>query len=465
MEFETVVRGGIVSTADASFTADVGIENGAVTAIAHVLPRGKHEVDASGMLVLPGAIDVHTHFEDPAEASSKVDDYATGTKAAAVGGITTTLNFAVQKRGRTLREAVEGEIARAEGNVHVDFGLHMTITDATAPGIFESIPGLVDEGVASLKVFTAVTRRMLGTEGLLRTLQVARDNGLLVNVHAEDQPLINQLTRELTNAGRTEVASLPLARPEMAEALATYRVGGYARELGTPVYFVHLSCAQALDAVRYHREHGGEIYVETRPTYLFMDKSKYDLPEREGNKYAVLPPLRGAENQRALWDGIRNGEIQTYATDHAPWRVEQKLEPSSRPFTEIPAGVSNVQTSIGMLYAEGVGRGNLSLTRMVQVASANPAKLFGMWPRKGTIAPGSDADLVVIDPSRSVSIADNQMFGHRMQSNSDYDPYNGYQGVGWPVLTMLRGEVIAREGQIVQAGRGRFVKRDRYGNL
>jgi dihydropyrimidinase len=205
------------------------------------------------------------------------------------------------------------------------------------------------------------------------------------------------------------------------------------------------------------REEGGHVYAETRPVYLYLDESLYELPELEGNKYACLPPLRGVENQQVLWDGLRNGEIQTYATDHAPWQSGQKMDPA-RAFNQIPAGVSNVQTSIGMLYSEGVGKGRMSASQLVAVAATNPSKLFGMWPQKGTLSAGADADIVLIDPQLRVEIV-----GRDMHSAADYDPYEGYKGIGWPVLTMLRGEVIARKGNIVaERPGGRFLKRSRF---
>jgi dihydropyrimidinase len=279
----------------------------------------------------------------------------------------------------------------------------------------------------------------------------------MVNVHAEDEPLVSHLTESLLSRGETSVASLPKARPPESEELATFRVATYARVLGCPVYFVHLSSAAALRAVRRVREDGGQIYVETRPVYLYLDQSLYELPDREGNKYVCLPPLRSLENQQVLWDGLRNGEIQTYATDHAPWQSAQKLDPA-KAFPQIPAGVSNVQTSIGMLFSEGVNKGRLSASQLVSVVSTNPAKLFGMWPQKGTLTPGADADLVLIDPNRGITV-----LARDMQSAADYDPYEGYEGIGWPVLTMLRGEVIAREGKITShQPTGRFVKRSRF---
>jgi dihydropyrimidinase len=459
VEFETVIRGGTVTTAESVFKADVGIADGVVTAVAQNLPAAPDELDAEGLMVLPGAIDVHTHFDHMVElfGMKNADDYDSGSRAAAAGGITTVINFAFQSKGHSMREAVEDELARAEGKSYIDYGVHQCVTDLSVTGVLEEVPKLADEGFASVKVFTTTSVYQLPDRDILRLLEVTRDNGIMINVHAEDDALVSHLTESFLSRGETSVANLPNARPPVAEELATFRVASYARVLQSPVYFVHLSSAAALRAVRRVREDGGQIYVETRPVYLYLDQSLYELPHRHGNKYVCLPPLRSADNQQVLWDGLRNGEIQTYATDHAPWQSGQKLDPA-KTFPEIPAGVSNVQTSIGMLYSEGVNKGRMSASTLVSVASTNPAKLFGMWPHKGTLTPGADADVVLIDPRRHVTV-----MGRDMQSQADYDPYEGYEGIGWPVTTMLRGKIIASEGKITaKEPTGRLVKRSRF---
>lgn len=382
---------------------------------------------------------------------------SSGSRAAAVGGITTVVNFAFQTKGRSLREAVDYELSRAEGKSIIDYGIHQCVIDPTVKGVFDEIPKLADEGFASVKCFTTTTAYQLPDRDVLRLLEVVRDNGMMLSCHAEDETLIQHLTEGLLRRGMTSVVYLPEARPPLAEGIATYRFATYARALKTPIYFVHLSSASALRAVRQVRNDGGQVYAETRPVYLFLDESLYRLPDRKGNLYVCLPPLRPKEDQEVLWDGLRNGEIQTYATDHAPWKSGQKLDPD-RNFTQMPAGVSNVQTSIGMLFSEGVSKERVSVSQFVAVASTNPAKLFGMWPKKGTLSPGADADVVLIDPAKKVEVLARDMY-----SASDYDPYEGYRALGWPVLTMLRGEVIARDGKIVgKTGYGRFLKRDRF---
>jgi dihydropyrimidinase len=461
MALDCVVKGAQVVTADADYLADIGISDGKIAVIeTHINAPAAREIDARGMLVLPGAIDVHTHFDTGVGGSATADDYESGSRAAALGGITTFVNFAFQEHGHSFRSAIEREVAKATGRTYIDYGLHLVITDLHAPASLEELPALVRDGFPSIKIFTAVGEFLLSDADLLRVLSTAAKERILVNVHAEDGALVDHLSEQLLAQKKPGVENLPAARPPEAEALATARVAGYGSMLGCPVYFVHLSCRQALDAVRAARSDGAEIYVETRPAYLFMDESRYTLPEREGNKYVCWPPLRTKDDQRALWNGLRVGEIQTYATDHTTWMAAQKMDPQHT-FADIPGGVSNVQTSIGMLYAEGVQKGRISLNQMVAVSATNPAKLFGLWPAKGTIAVGSDADIVVIDPEHVVTIT-----SANMESKSDFDPYEGYSAKGWPVMTISRGEVIVERGRLTaQAGRGRLLHRQRYHRL
>ena len=459
MALDCVIRGGRVVTADAEYRADIGVSDGSIAVIdTRVDSPGAREIDASGLLVLPGAIDVHTHFDTGVGGSATADDYESGSRAAALGGITTFVNFAFQEHGHTFRSAIEREVMKANGRAYVDYGLHLVITDLGAPAsLEEELPSLISEGFTSIKLFTAVGEFQLGDTDLLRVLHAAARERILVNVHAEDGALVEHLSQQLLRLERRGVENLPAARPPEAEAMATARVAGYGGMLGCPVYFVHLSCRRALDAVRAARSDGAEVYVETRPAYLFLDESRYRLPEREGNKFVCWPPLRTEDDQAALWAGLHLGEIQTYATDHTTWLAAQKMNPAHS-FADIPGGISNVQTSIGMLYAEGVVKGRISLNQMVAVCSTNPAKLFGLWPSKGTIAVGSDADFVLIDPEHEVTIASD-----RMESKSDFDPFDGYSAKGWPVMTVSRGQVIAERGRLTgETGRGRLLRRRRY---
>jgi len=461
MSLDMAIRNGTLATADATYKADIGIDNGKIVMISESVPEAKQEIDARDRIVVPGAIDVHTHFDRVHSWHGKrnADDYETGTRSAAVGGITSILNFAFQEPGWDLRQGIDRELGLADGNTHIDYGLHVVVADLSVKGTLSAIKPAADEGFASVKIFTAVPHVGLADEEILKVLEVCRDDGIMVNVHAEDDPLCNHLVSQYLGEGKTDVKYFPKARPPLAESLATGRVAAYARVLGAPVYFVHLSSRKALEEVRRSREEGGEVYVETRPVYLYLDESRYELPDNQGNLYVCLPPLRSKMDQETLWQGLRNGEIQTYATDHAPWTSAQKLDAPN--FSRIPAGVANVQTSIGMLYSDGVARGKISLQQFVAVTSTNPAKLFGMWPRKGTLTPGADADVVLIDPNRTVELRNDGL-----ESNVDYDPYAGYQGIGWPVMTISRGEVIAEDGRVLsKPGRGQLLKRSRFESL
>lgn len=459
MDLDLLIRGGRIVTAESSFVGDVGIKGEKIVAVAQGLAGDKtaRTIDAKGLVVAPGAIDVHTHFATNVGEGSTADDYESGSRAAAAGGITSFVNFAFQRHGQSLHEAVAAEFAKAEGKSHVDYGVHTVVTDISPTGVIDEIGRLAEEGFPSLKLFTTIDEFRLSDEGIVRVLAAAARHRVIVNVHAEDDGLISYLTAQLLAEGKREVASLGAARPPEAEALATARVAAYARAVRAAVYFVHLSCAQALDAVRRARAGGAEVYVETRPAYLYLDRSRYELPGQEGNKYVTWPPLRESADQQALWAGLRNGEIQTYATDHTTWTAAQKMNPSLT-FADVPGGVANVQTSIGMLYSEGVVKGRITENQFVAVCSTNPAKLFGLWPAKGTLAAGSDADVMLIDPSRRFSIE-----SRSMESRSDFDPYEGYLSAGWPTMVIARGEVIVEDGKVKsRPGRGRLVRRARY---
>jgi dihydropyrimidinase len=460
VSFDCIIRGGTLATAERVFDADIGITGGKIAAIEPSLPEDAGQIiDASGLVVAPGAVDVHTHFDTEVGEQATADDYESGSRAAAAGGITTYINFAFQEPGAGLAAAAEREVKKADGHSLIDYGFHMAVLDPR-PDALAELAALAEDGFTSIKIFTANTGMALPDRDVLRVMQAAADAGLMVNVHAEDEALVDHLTQRLLSQGHHGVEYLPAARPPQAEAAATARVTAYAAALRTPVYIVHLSSRAALDAVRAARGSGAQVYVETRPAYLYLDAGRYRLPARQGNKYVCWPPLREPSDQDALWAGLRSGEIQTYATDHTTWMAGQKMDPSLS-FEQIPGGVSNVQTSIGMLYAEGVQAGRIPMTTFVAVTSTNPAKLFGLWPRKGCLGAGSDADLVVLDPARRFTVTSADM-----HSRSDFDPYEGYEAVGWPVLTISRGEVIVRDGQVLgKPGRGQFVRRSRYQDL
>jgi dihydropyrimidinase len=458
---DTVIRGGVVTTAEGQLRADVGIRDGRVAAVAEELPLGDAEVvDARGCWVLPGAVDVHTHFADDSEAEVTADDYRTGSLAAAFGGVTSFVNYAFQAPGESPLATVERERSKGEVGVYGDYGIHLVLTDVTVPGLFDELSMLQGTGVTSLKVFTTVAGCRLQDSEILAVLAAAKKLQLMVAVHAEDDGLVTFETERLLREGATSVRYLPYARPALAEAAATAKMAWYARALDVPIYVVHLSSKLALDAVRAARLDGARVFVETRPAYLFMDQTRYESPGLTGQRFVCWPPLRTAEDQQALWTGIAKGEIQTYATDHTSWPLAHKERPGLR-FDEVPAGFANVETSLGMLLCEGVLRGRITASQAVAVAITNPAKLFGLWPRKGTLSPGADADLVIFDPKHLY-----QVQSELMHSASDYDPYEGYEAQGWPVVTFLRGRRIVDHGELVQTEpTGRYLERGPSGSL
>ncbi len=439
MELDTVVRSGLVTTAAFSRVTDLGIRDGRVAAIGPHLDA-PNVIDAKGRHVVPGPIDPHTHFGNRFGGVEALDDHASGTLAAAVGGVTSVINFTFPLPGQPLLEAVERERAAAAGRAHVDYAFHAVVTPAAAADVAGELPALAAAGVTSLKVFMAGEGLALSRSQLLDVLAAAARNGFVVAVHAEDGPLVDQLTASLIASGHRSMSHLTQARPPAAEAAAVELVSRYAQELGATVYLVHLSSRAALAAVRAARERGARLHVEARPAHLLLSDDRYELTRTRARDFVCWPPLRPADDQAALWEGLESGEIQTIGTDHAGW--PRSDPPAALPgFDEVIPGMPGVQTLVALLFAEGVARGRLTIERFVEVTAVNPAKIFGLWPRKGSLAIGSDADLTVIDPGRSARVVSS-----RMASRSSFDPFDGWTLRGSPVLTMLRGTVVARDG-------------------
>lgn len=454
MSHELVVRGGTVVTAEASVRADVGVDGGLITALAPSLPPGRRELDATGLLVLPGGVDVHTHLDVQVGGVQAVDDFESGTAAAACGGVTTICDYAWQARGQTLTAAIEAWKTKAVGRSHIDYGFHVIVGDAS-DGTLAEIPRLVDIGYPSLKVFM-INEFRIGDEALLRVFEAAKKVGVIVNVHAENGDMLDHCTRTMLAAGRRDPRYYAQSRPALAEAEATRRAIDYAALVDAEVYIVHLSCADALEAVSAARKRGVRVWAETRPIYLALTEERYAVGGTEAAKFVGAPPLRTARDQAALWEGLRSGDIQAIGSDNTSWTVEQKAA-GAQDFTKVPYGVPGLETEMPVIYSEGVGRGRISIQTFVAAFSTNPARIFGLYPRKGTIAQGSDADMVLFDPSRA-GVVDER----RLHSRAGYDPFHGFELRGLPVLTMSRGEVIARDGQLLsEAGRGRHLLRER----
>jgi dihydropyrimidinase len=451
---DLVLRNGTVVTASDVYQADVGIEGGKVKQIGQGLGPAAKEIDVSGKYLFPGGVDVHTHVDFELLGNRSVDDFYSGTTAAACGGVTTIIDYALPTPGQSIQGSVEAWQKKAQDKAIIDYGLHPVILEPTQK-IIDEMADAVADGHSSFKLFMIGMARFdeLAADYLKVIAQAGRI-GALTNIHAEDQCLIGYLSHQLTAAGKLGVRYFPDSRPRLAEGLAVQRAVTMARYAEAPIYLVHLSCEEALAPIREARARGQIVYGETRPIYLHLSRERFEGPE--GERYIGWPPLREASQIQVMWDGLRSDNLQTVATDHCGWSLQQKK--AGKTVDELLPGMSNLETIFPMLYSEGVGKGRLSLTRCVEVMSTNPAKLFGVYPQKGTIAVGSDADIVVFDPKKDVTIR------HRdMHSRSDYELYEGFQVTGWPAMTLSRGEIIVDNGKVLgSAGRGKLLRRKKF---
>ena len=452
--FDLVVRGGTIVTTQDQQRVDVGIVDGRIAALGIDLPRGREEVDASRHLVLPGGVDVHTHLDVDVGGMTTVDDFDSGTAAAACGGVTTICDYAWQRPGQTLGDAIATWQAKAAGRAHIDYAFHLVLSEATAERLSE-VPEIVRAGYPSFKVFM-ISEFTIGDAGFLRLLEVAGREGAVVNVHAENGAMLDHVASALLQAGRRDPRHFAASRPAAAETEATRRALAYAALVGTEVYIVHLSCRGALEAVQEARGRGQRVWAETRPIYLGLTEERYAQGGVEAAKMVGAPPLRSPDDQAALWEGLRRGDLQTIGSDNTSWSASQKAA-GLDDFTRIPYGVPGLETEMRVIYSEGVGRDRISIHTFVSAFSTMPAKIFGLYPRKGTIAVGSDADLVLFDPHGTERID-----SRRLHSRADYDPFDGLEIRGIPVLTISRGEIIARNGTLTsRPGRGHHLLRRR----
>jgi len=454
-----LIRNGTVVTATDTCRADILVDGEKVAALGRDLTSPVDQVyDAAGRYILPGAIDVHTHFDMPFGGTVTADDFQSGTIAAAFGGTTTIVDYAIQSKGQSLAEAVAAWQKKAEGKAVIDYGFHVAITDLTE-SVFSEIPGIVAAGITSLKLFMAYKRTLQVDDGTLyRTLVKARECGALVCVHAENGDVIDVLVRQMLAAGRTAPLYHALSRPPVLEGEAAGRVITLAEMAGAPVYIVHLSAREALEQVRAARDRGVSVFAETCPQYLFLSLDNYKEPDFQGAKYVMSPPLREKETAAELWRGISSGDLQVIGSDHCSFNMAQKRL-GQDDFSKIPNGAPGVETRLMLVYHGGVGGNRINLNRFVDLVATAPARLFGLFPRKGTIAPGSDADLVIFDPEAEFTIS-----AATHHQNVDYNPYEGLRGKGVPVQVFSRGELIVDHGRFLgRAGRGRYLQRQPFG--
>ncbi len=460
MGFDTIITNGRVVTATDTFVSDVAINRGKIAAIGDNLPRenAAQVIDAAGKYVLPGGIDVHTHLDMPFGGTTSSDDFETGTRAAAFGGTTTLIDFAIQYKGQTLRTAFDAWMEKASGKAVCDYAFHCIITEL-ADAQLEEMNALVREGVTSFKLFMAYPGVFMLDDGsIFKALRRTANNGGLVCMHAENGNAIDVIVQQALAEGKKAPKYHALTRPTTAEAEATARAIALAEMAGAPVYIVHLSCNDALEKVREARDRGLPVYAETCPQYLYLSIDNFDVPGFEGAKYVFTPPLREKWHQEKLWNGLKRDHLQVVSTDHCPFCFKEQKELGRGDFTKIPNGGPGVEHRMSLIYSGGVAAGRFSVNRFVELVSTTPAKLFGLYPRKGTIAVGSDADLVIFDPNRKHTISAKT---HHMRV--DYSMFEGIQVSGMPSTVLSRGRVVVDEDKFLgRAGAGEFVKRSTY---
>ncbi|MGD0697201.1 MAG: dihydropyrimidinase [Terriglobia bacterium] len=460
MNFDTIIKNGIVATAVDTFPADIGISNGKVVAIGQALPAesAKQSFDAKGNYVFPGGIDVHTHLDMPFGGTTSADDFESGTKAAAFGGTTTLIDFAIQYKGQTLRTALDTWWKKAEGKATIDYGFHCIITDLPDARLDE-MKSLVNEGITSFKLFMAYPGVFMLEDGLIfKAMLQAAQTGSLICMHAENGSVIDVIVRRALAEGKTAPKYHALTRPTTAEAEATARTIALAEMAGAPVYIVHMSCNDALEKVREARDRGLPVYGETCPQYLFLSIENFDVPGFEGAKYVFTPPLREKWHQEKLWAGLAADQLQVVSTDHCPFCYKEQKELGKDDFTKIPNGGPGIENRLSLVFTGGVHGKRFSVNRFVELVSTAPAKLFGLYPRKGTIAVGSDADLVIFDPNQEETISAKT---HHMRV--DYSMFEGIRVKGVPRQVFSRGRLVVDNGKFVgRAGQGEFIKRQRF---
>ncbi|PYV39538.1 MAG: dihydropyrimidinase [Acidobacteria bacterium] len=459
---KTLIRNGRIVTAQDDYQADLLIDGEVISAIGRSLKTEAGQVvDATGLLVLPGGVDVHTHLDMPFGGTVSSDDFETGTRAAAYGGTTTLIDFAIQSKGQSMRTALDTWVRKAEAKATIDYSFHMIVTDLPDAGI-EEMNSLIRDGVTSFKLFMAYPGVLMVDDGtIFKAMKNASRYGGLVCMHAENGSVIDLIVKEALAQGKTAPKYHALTRPTTAEAEATGRAIALAEIADAPVYIVHLSCAEALSKVREARDRGIPAYAETCPQYLFLSIEDYDRPGFEGAKYVFTPPLREKWNQEELWRGLAQDHLQVISTDHCPFCFKEQKELGRDDFTKIPNGGPGVETRLSLVYNGGVRTGKITLNRFVELVSTAPAKMFGLFPRKGAITVGSDADVVLFDPEAEATISAST---HHMRI--DYSLYEGWRVRGVPRKVFSRGRLIVDGDTFLgRAGAGSFVRRSTYSGL
>jgi len=454
---DLVVRNARIATASDCFDGDIGVHQGRVVQIGASLPTGVREIDARGRVVTPGGVDAHCHLDQPMPAPVRMaDDFNTGTRSAACGGTTTVIPFAAQHKGQSLRAAVEDYHRRAQGKAHVDYTFHLIVSDPTPDVLQRELPELIAEGYTSFKIYMTYDDLKLDDGQILDVLSVAREHGAMAMVHAENADCIEWLSRRLEAAGRVAPRFHALSRPMLVEREATHRAIALAELVDVPILVVHVSGKEAVEQIRWARAQGLQIFAETCPQYLFLTAEDLGLDDSyRGARCVCSPPPRDASNQEVIWNGLRDGLFTVFSSDHAPFNYDgtEGKHPAGEevPFRHIPNGIPGLETRMALLYSEGVLGGRITLEKFVELTATNPAKAYGLHPRKGSISIGADADLVIWDEGERV--IRNSDLHHAV----DYTPYEGRRLRAWPALTLARGEVVW-DGQFhPRLGQGQFL--------
>ena len=452
-----LIKHGTIVTATDQYQGDVYVDGEKISTIGTTLTMAADRtIDATGKYVLPGGIDVHTHLDMPFGGTKSADDFESGTRAAAHGGTTTIVDFAIQYKGQTLHHAWETWMKKADGQAAIDYGFHMIITDLSDQ-VEEEMDALVRQGVTSFKLFMAYPGVfMLDDASIFRALLRTGQNGGTICMHAENGGVIDVLVKRALAEGKTAPKYHALTRPARAEGEATHRAIALAEMADVPIYIVHLSAAEALEMVTEARDRGLPAYAETCPQYLFLSYDNYEEPGFDGAKYVMSPPLRTKDTQDRLWRGLAFNDLQAISTDHCPFCLKEQKTLGQDDFSKIPNGAPGIETRMSLVYDGGVLPGRISLNRFVELTATSPAKIFGLFPRKGTIAPGSDADIVVFDPAKKIRLS-----AKTLHMNVDYNPYEGREVTGAVDTVVSRGRVVVDGGRFTgRAGAGSFLKRN-----
>lgn len=457
--FDLVIRNARVASASECVAADIGIRDGRIAMLGDRLAQGEREIDAAGRVVTPGGVDAHCHLDQPMRRPVRLaDDFDSGTRSAACGGTTTVIPFAAQARGQTLRSALADYHRRAEGRAHVDYAFHLIVSDPTPAVLSEELPALVHEGYSSFKLYMTYDDLKLDDGQILDLLAVAREHGAMAMIHAENADCIEWLTKRLEAAGRTAPRFHAHSRPMLVEREATHRAISLSQLVDVPILIVHVSGREAVEQIRWARGQGLQIFAETCPQYLFLTAADLGIDDSyQGARCVCSPPPRDKASQEVIWDGLNDGLFTVFSSDHAPFRLDspegKKPGGEEVSFRHIPNGIPGIETRLSLLYSEGVLGGRITLEKFVELTSTNPAKAYGLHPRKGSLAIGADADLVMWDEGEFA------LTNARLHHNVDYTPYEGMTLRAWPGLTLCGGEVVWDGIRFhPRRGRGRFLR-------